>query len=359
MTPSTYSGPDHERRVRAVPPPAPPEADLVDAAVSRLARPARRGRDREPRPGARPSADRRARPERGEGRRCATSATSRGRTSRTRTPGSGCAPPARPRPPTSSGTSRTSRASSSAPTARGSWARSATPGSSASARSSPTTRAGCASAARREFDRLDAEMRSSRRTRPGTRTMSRSCARTTRDHPTTEQAMLDAYTEWTERARAFLVDTGLVTFPEGETCASSRRRCSSGRCSASRRTSRRPRSRTAEGHFFVPFAPDGAAEEEIQGGFEQHLRVDPDDVGPRGVPGPPLASRDAQGGPRVARAKGLRDAVLQRGLGAVRRARHARAGLLRGPAPRAPAPVRDDLPGRAGSSSTRRSTWAR
>ena len=31
--------------------------------------------------------------------------------------------------------------------------------------------------------------------------------------------MLDAYTEWTERARQFLADTGLVTFPDGETCA--------------------------------------------------------------------------------------------------------------------------------------------
>ena len=78
--------------------------------------------------------------------------------------------------------------------------------------------------------------------------------------------MLEAYAEWTAKARAFLVETGLVTLPDGRDAArSSRRRCSSGPILASRRTSRRRRSRTRwKGHFFVPFAPDGASEEEIQ-----------------------------------------------------------------------------------------------
>ena len=79
---------------------------------------------------------------------------------------------------------------------------------------------------------------------------------------------------------------------------------------------------------------------------EQLVRVDPHDVGPRGLPGPSLAPRDAQG-QSVGRAQGLLDALLQRGLGAVRGTRDARAGLLRGPDPRAAPPQRDAVPGGA------------
>ena len=92
---------------------------------------------------------------------------------------------------------------------------------------------------------------------------------------------------------------------------------------------------------------------------EQQLRVDPHDLGPRGVPRPPLAPGAAQDGAVVAGAQGLRDAVLQRGLGAVRRARHARAGLLRRTRSTSSSTCPRRSSGPRGSSSTRRSTWAR
>ena len=72
----------------------------------------------------------------------------------------------------------------------------------------------------------------------------------------------------------------------------------------------------------------------------------PDDRRPRGVPGPPLAPRHVEGEPEPA-APGVPHAVLQRGLGALRRADDARAGLLHRPAAR-DEPVRgNDLPRRA------------
>ena len=38
------------------------------------------------------------------------------------------------------------------------------------------------------------------------------------DHPRTEEAMRERYADWTERARTFLAETGLVTLPDGEKC---------------------------------------------------------------------------------------------------------------------------------------------
>jgi uncharacterized protein (DUF885 family) len=77
--------------------------------------------------------------------------------------------------------------------------------------------------------------------------------------------MLETYTEWTARARAFLVETALVTLPPGETCDV-----------VPSPVFQRPILGVAsyvappafsdrwKGHFFVPFAPDGASEDEIQ-----------------------------------------------------------------------------------------------
>ena len=94
----------------------------------------------------------------------------------------------------------------------------------------------------------------------GTRDWHEVIERSTQDHPLTEEAMRQAYEVWTARARDFLATRGLVSLPDGEECRSSRRRCSSGRCWASRPTWRRPPSATrVTGHFFVPFAPDGTA----------------------------------------------------------------------------------------------------
>ncbi|HEY3335907.1 MAG TPA: DUF885 domain-containing protein [Candidatus Limnocylindrales bacterium] len=118
----------------------------------------------------------------------------------------------------------------------------------------------------REFDRLDAEMTELAKDATGNPDYVAVVRENDADHPATEQAMLEAYTEWTEKARSFLVDTGLVTFPEGETCAV-----------VPSPVFQRPVLGVAsyiappafsdrlKGHFFVPFAPDGATDEEIQG----------------------------------------------------------------------------------------------
>ena len=118
----------------------------------------------------------------------------------------------------------------------------------------------------REFDRLDAEMSGLAKDATGNADYVAVLRENDADHPTTEQAMLEAYTDWTERARRFLVDTGLVTLPAGETCAVVPtpvfQRPILGVASYTAPPSFSDR---LKGHFFVPFAPDGASEEEIQG----------------------------------------------------------------------------------------------
>jgi len=117
----------------------------------------------------------------------------------------------------------------------------------------------------REFNRLDAEMSALAKAATGNADYVTILREDDRNHPPTEQAMLDSYADWTERARQFLVETGLVTMPAGETCAV-----------VPSPVFQRPVLGVAsyvappaftdrlKGHFFVPFAPDGASEEEIQ-----------------------------------------------------------------------------------------------
>lgn len=117
---------------------------------------------------------------------------------------------------------------------------------------------------RAEFDRLDAEMRSLARSISGSDDYRAVLAEANRDHPATEDAMRQAYESWTARARSFLDVTGLVTLPPGEACAV-----------VPSPVFRRPVLGVASyesppafsdswlGHFFVPFAPDGASPAEI------------------------------------------------------------------------------------------------
>ena len=116
-----------------------------------------------------------------------------------------------------------------------------------------------------EFDRLDAEMSALARDAAGNPDYVEVLHEDEQRHPPTEQSMLDTYAEWTAKARAFLVETGLVTLPPGETCEV-----------VPSPVFQRPILGVAsyiappafsdrwKGHFFVPFAPDGASEEEIQ-----------------------------------------------------------------------------------------------
>jgi len=85
------------------------------------------------------------------------------------------------------------------------------------------------------------------------------------DHPRTPEAMRVGYEDWTERARQYLKDHNLVSFPEGEACAvvpspPFQRPV----LAVASYMSPPPFSDKMLGHFFVPFPPDGASEDEIQ-----------------------------------------------------------------------------------------------
>ena len=85
------------------------------------------------------------------------------------------------------------------------------------------------------------------------------------DHPRTPEEMRIGYEDWTERARVYLREHSLVSFPEGEECAvvpspPFQRPV----LAVASYMSPPPFSDKMLGHFFVPFPPDGASEEEIQ-----------------------------------------------------------------------------------------------
>lgn len=116
-----------------------------------------------------------------------------------------------------------------------------------------------------EYDRLDVEMRALSLDIKGKDDWRAVLEEANEDHPPTEEAMRIAYAAETERAREFLARTGLVTLPEGESCVVE-----------PSPVFQRPVIGVASymgspaftdkrlGHFFVPFAPDGTSEEEIQ-----------------------------------------------------------------------------------------------
>ncbi len=85
------------------------------------------------------------------------------------------------------------------------------------------------------------------------------------DHPRTPEAMRVGYEDWTERARQYLKEHRLVSFPEGEECAvvpspPFQRPV----LAVASYMQPPPFSDRMLGHFFVPFPPDGASEDEIQ-----------------------------------------------------------------------------------------------
>ena len=118
---------------------------------------------------------------------------------------------------------------------------------------------------REEYDRLDAEMREIARGIDGRGDWAAVLAAANEDHPPTEEAMRARYELWTARAQAFLRRTGLVTLPEGEHClvvpSPVFQRPVLGVASYSPPPAF---SDSLLGHFFVPFAPDGTPEREIE-----------------------------------------------------------------------------------------------
>lgn len=123
----------------------------------------------------------------------------------------------------------------------------------------------------REFDRLDAEMRTLADRIAGTPDWHEVISAANKDHPLTEEAMRQAYEVWTERARDFLVERGLVSLPEGEECAVEPSPVFQRPVLGVASYMAPPAfSDSLTGHFFVPFAPDGASADEIDSRLENN-----------------------------------------------------------------------------------------
>jgi uncharacterized protein (DUF885 family) len=84
------------------------------------------------------------------------------------------------------------------------------------------------------------------------------------DRPATPEDMRRGYEDWTERARAFLKERNLVSFPPGEECSVEPSAPFQRPVLAVASYVAPPSfAETMRGHFFVPYPPDGASEEEI------------------------------------------------------------------------------------------------
>jgi uncharacterized protein (DUF885 family) len=124
---------------------------------------------------------------------------------------------------------------------------------------------------RREYDRLAEELRECAREIHGTDDWVHALAELNLDHPRTPEAMLEAYTDWTARSRQFLVDRALVTLPPGEECRVEPSPVFERPVTAvASYEGPPPFSSAMRGHFFVPFPPDGASNQEIQQRLENN-----------------------------------------------------------------------------------------
>jgi uncharacterized protein (DUF885 family) len=124
---------------------------------------------------------------------------------------------------------------------------------------------------RREYDRLAAELREYARRIAGTEDWAGVLADLNRNHPPTPEAMQATYAEWTERARRFLRERGLVSFPDGEECLVEPSPPFQRPVLAVASYQSPPAfSRSLRGHFFVPFPPDGAPAAEVQKRLENN-----------------------------------------------------------------------------------------
>jgi uncharacterized protein (DUF885 family) len=91
------------------------------------------------------------------------------------------------------------------------------------------------------------------------------CERLNHVHAPTPDAMRAEYEEWTERARSFLKDTGLVTLPHGERCTVEPSPHYQRPIQAVASYNQPPAfSDSLHGHFFVPYPPDGTPPDEVQ-----------------------------------------------------------------------------------------------
>lgn len=123
----------------------------------------------------------------------------------------------------------------------------------------------------REYERLAEELRQCARRIDGTDNWTAILERLNQDHPPTPEAMRLAYAESTEQARQFLRERDLVSFPPGEECLVDPSPLYQRPILAvASYNSPPPFSASMRGHFFVPFPPDGASEQEIQQRLENN-----------------------------------------------------------------------------------------
>jgi uncharacterized protein (DUF885 family) len=118
--------------------------------------------------------------------------------------------------------------------------------------------------ARAEIDTLTADMRATARQISGHDDWHALVLELNHDRPADPEAMRVGYEDWTARARAFLHDKGLVSFPVGEECSVEpsppfQRPV----LAVASYQDPPPFSDSMRGHFFVPFPPDEASESEI------------------------------------------------------------------------------------------------
>jgi uncharacterized protein (DUF885 family) len=118
---------------------------------------------------------------------------------------------------------------------------------------------------REQYDLLANEANKIARQIDGGGTWTEVCERLNRVHAPTPDAMRAEYEEWTERARSFLVETGLVTLPPGERCTVEPSPHYQRPIQAVASYNQPPAfSDSLHGHFFVPYPPDGTPPDEIQ-----------------------------------------------------------------------------------------------
>jgi uncharacterized protein (DUF885 family) len=124
---------------------------------------------------------------------------------------------------------------------------------------------------RREYERLSGELRRFAQLIDKTDDWPRVLQQLNLDHPPTPEAMLQTYTDWTQRARRFLQERELVTLPPGEECLVEPSPLFQRPVTAvASYNSPPPFSPSMRGHFFVPFPPDGASEQEIEQRLENN-----------------------------------------------------------------------------------------
>ncbi len=117
---------------------------------------------------------------------------------------------------------------------------------------------------RQQVDELSAALRDGAHRLRGTDDWHAVLLELNRDRPMTPEDMRRGYEEWTARARAFLVDRGLVSFPAGEECSVEPSAPYQRPVLAVASYVAPPSfAETMRGHFFVPFPPEGASDEEI------------------------------------------------------------------------------------------------